>query len=401
MADLRYRNARDTADRLGQVYTPPAIASLLAESISLEPGCTSHLLDLGAGRGALASAILEKHQQVTATLVEIDSAHIKALRRNAHPRTSIVQADVLGDQWSCTCTPGTIVSNPPYSSLRASPGLTRRIENSQLGIPFNGFWVRGDAAFAATAWAAAQVGTKLGLIVASPIVRNASYRAVRERFVNELRGLCVTQLDAATFQNAEVSTFIITGQRAVRRNRRVLLRKASADGSVCEVLEVSREEAISSLDIDFHLALRRIGQGKEFGADTVGSLGTVITRGSRSQNEFGKLGLQAFHTSDFPEQAGSITLLGNGHEVFHVAKPGDILIPRVGSRCLVRQARVHDGYGLFTDCVYRLVVSRHARARVWKTINSAFGAEWRVLHAEGSCAKHLSIQSLLAMPIIP
>jgi len=213
--------------------------------------------------------------------------------------------------------------------------------------------------------------------------------------------LCVTRLDERTFPNTEVSAFIITGERAVRRNRNALLRRVSADGSLLAEIEVASEDAILSLDIDFHLALQRIGlKGKSI-SDTLGSVGTVITRGSRSQNEFEKLGLVAFHTSDFPRKAGPIILAGKVHDSFHVAKPGDILIPRVGSRCLNRQARVEDGYGLFTDCVYRLTVGRQAMNRVWKTLDSSFGAEWRVIHAGGSCAKHLPIQTLLNMPLLP
>lgn len=400
MADLRYRNARNVADRLGQVFTPPAIAALLAESIPIKSDRAEHILDLGAGRGALANAMLEKYRDATATLVEVDVGHVKALKRDSHSRTTVIQADVLGNLWECPRTPGVIVSNPPYGALQASMDVRNKIENSGLPIPFSGIWVRGDAAFAARAWGIATIGTKLGLIVASPMVRDSSYRPVREHFVHKLRGLCVTRLDEQTFRDAEVSAFLITGQKAVRRNRNVLLRKVSAEGSLLDEIEIAREDAVLSLDIDFHVALRRLGLKGKLISDTLGSVGTVITRGSRSQNDFEKLGLDAFHTCDFPDVGGPIILSGKAHDPFHIAKPGDILIPRVGSRCLVKQARVENGYGLFTDCVYRLVVSGCARTKVWKTLNSAFGAEWRLIHAGGSCAKHLPIQTLYNMPLM-
>ena len=401
MADLRYRNARDPADRLGQVFTPHAIAELLAEALSTDSECAVHVLDLGAGRGALANALLEKNRKATAVLVEVDAGHVKALKRDSCSRASVIHADALSSLWECSRLPTVIVSNPPYGALQASPETNSMIASSKLPIPLSGVWVRGDAAFVSRAWGIASMGTKLGLIVASPMIRDFRYRLTRERFVRELRGLCVTRLDERTFPNTEVSAFIITGERAVRRNRNALLRRVSADGSLLAEIEVASEDAILSLDIDFHLALQRIGlKGKSI-SDTLGSVGTVITRGSRSQNEFEKLGLVAFHTSDFPRKAGPIILAGKVHDSFHVAKPGDILIPRVGSRCLNRQARVEDGYGLFTDCVYRLTVGRQAMNRVWKTLDSSFGAEWRVIHAGGSCAKHLPIQTLLNMPLLP
>lgn len=400
MADLLYRNARDAADRLGQVFTPQSIAALLAESISTESDTIEHILDLGAGRGALANAMLAKHREATATLVEVDAEYATALKRDSCSRASVIHADALSNLWKSPRVPGVIVSNPPYGSLQASLEIRATIRNSGLPVPFNGVWIRGDAAFTSKAWGIAGIGTRLGLIVASPMVRDASYRPMREHFIHELRGLCVSRLNERTFRNAEVSTFLITGQRAIRRNRNVLLRRISVDGALLDEIEVGPKDAALSLDIDFHLALMRLGlKGKSI-SDTLGSVETAIARGSRSHKEFENLGLDAFHTCDFPEIAGPIALSGKPHDSFHVAKPGDILIPRIGSRCLVRQACVEEGYGLFTDCVYRLSVSDRDRARVWKTLNSTFGNEWRVINASGSCAKHLPIQTLLNMPLV-
>ena len=402
MANLRYRHARNTADRLGQVFTPQPIAELLAESIPVDACEVRRVLDLGAGKGALSKAVLERNSLATATLVEIDRANIRALEATFPDRTTIIRADVLKRVWKAPTHVDLIVSNPPYGTIPSSPELEEILAMSGLAIPAGGGeWVRGDVAFVARAWGLAEHGTGMGLIVAAPMIRDPAYRLLRQRLVGELRGLCVTQLNECTFQNAQVRAFMISGQRTAHRRRNVLLRKAKADGTIIDEIEISYSAATTSLDIDYHQAVQRIDVCADTISDTLASIGASITRGSRSQREFERLGLSAFHTTDFPGATEEIVLQGSAHKTFHSARQGDILIPRVGSRCLVRQARVSGGTGLFTDCIYRLSVDKCYRARVWKTLSSSFGAEWRIVNAGGSCAKHLPIQTLWNMPLLP
>lgn len=402
MANLRYRHARDTADRLGQVFTPQPIAELLAESIPVDACEVRHVLDLGAGKGALAKAVLERNSFATATLVEIDRANIRALEAAFPGRTTVILADVFKRAWKSPTHADLIVSNPPYGTIPSSPELEEILAMSGLAVPAGGGeWVRGDVAFVARAWGLAEHGTGMGLIVAAPMIRDPAYSVLRQRLVGELRGLCVTQLNECTFPNAQVRAFMIAGQRAAHRRRNVLLRKAKADGTIIDEIEVSYSAATTSLDIDYHRVLQRIDVCADTISDTLASIGASITRGSRSQREFERLGLSAFHTTDFPGATEEIVLQGSAHKTFHSARQGDILIPRVGSRCLVRQARVSGGTGLFTDCIYRISVDQRNRARVWKTLSSSFGAEWRSVNAGGSCAKHLPIQTLWNMPLLP
>lgn len=402
MANLRYRHARNTADRLGQVFTPQPIANLLATSIPVDACEVRRVLDLGAGKGALARAVLERNSLARATLVEIDKTNIRALEMAFPIRTTVIQADVLKRTWKPPNRADVIVSNPPYGTMPSSPELEEILAVSGLAIPTGGGeWVRGDVAFVARAWGLAKHGTGMGLIVAAPMIRDPAYRALRQRLVGELRGLCVTQLNECTFQNAQVRAFMIAGQRTAHRRRNVLLRKAKADGTIIDEIEVGYSAAVTSLDIDYHRALQRIDVCADTISDTLASIGASITRGSRSQREFERMGLSAFHTTDFPDATEEIVLKGTVHETFHSARQGDILIPRVGSRCLIRQTRVGGGTGLFTDCIYRLSVDQRNRARVWKTLSSSFGAEWRIVNAGGSCAKHLPIQTLWNMPLLP
>ena len=257
MATLRYRKARDRADQLGQVFTPPPIATLLTESIPVPHEGVRYIVDLGAGEGALARAALVAYPRAQALLVELDR-HVGKVLRNSLPACATVAcADALGAKWDVLRTPSWILSNPPYGHAALTPAIRRMIADSGLTIPCNGEWVRGDAAFLARAWGLAQIGTGIGLIVASPIIRNTSFELLRHRLVGQMSNLCVTQLHEATFANAEVRAYLLSGMRAVSRQRRVVLRKADAAGAIVDEMDISFLAAARSLDIDFHRTLQR------------------------------------------------------------------------------------------------------------------------------------------------
>jgi hypothetical protein len=402
MTSLRYRNPRDNADWLGQVFTPKHIAKLLVNSLPADQRRVRQIVDLGAGEGILTTSALTRFKHAKALLVEVDRRYAKSLQRltkSGKFSIQVAQADALSSAWEIPASSDLILSNPPYGAIAVTPEIQRVLEHSGLDVPVNGGWVRGDAAFTARAWDISGHGSRLGLIVASPIIRDAACRKLRTKLVSELSGLCVTQLDERTFQNAEVRAFLMTGQRASNRRRNVLLRKALADGTIIDEMAVSHSAAILNLDIDFHRSLARLGLNIDDIAETLGSIGASIARGSRSQTDFASLGLSAFHTTDFQDIENEVVLLG-ARKGYKSAKLGDILIPRVGSRCLAKQARVVGGEGLFTDCIYRLTVNRRAFSRVWKTLTSSFGTEWRLANAGGNCAKYITVPTLLSMPVI-
>lgn len=399
MGTLRYRKARDRADQLGQVFTPTPIAALLAESIPVPAEGVRYILDLGAGEGALSRAALAAHPRAHALLVELDRRVGNVLRSTLPARATVACADALGAKWDALRTPSWILSNPPYGHAALTPAIRRMIDHSGLTIPVNGDWVRGDAAFVARAWGLAQIGTGVGLIVASPIIRDPSFELLRQRLVAQMSGLCVTQLDEATFANAEVRAYLFSGMRAMSRRRRVILRKADAAGAIVDEMDVSFPAAVRSLDIDFHRTLQRFGMQADQAVDTLGSTGTSIVRGSRSCKDFERLGLRAFHTTDFDTSRPGVHLRGASRG-YQTARSGHILIPRVGSRCLIGQTRVESGEGMFTESVYRLTLTPRNQRRVWKTLASSFGAEWRLANASGSCAKHLTVQTLATMPLV-
>ncbi len=336
-------------------------------------------------------------------MIECDQKYVQWLKKKSNGNAKVVWAFALDTSWEEAWDRATentgIISNPPYGMLAVSEAQLLKIKSSVLAPPTHGKWVRGDAAFLARAWELANSGVAFAFIVTAPIASGQEYSHLRQKLVSELRNLTITQLDERTFPGAEVRAFLVNGVRGVSRRRNVLLRKADITGQIVDELSIGHGDALRRLDIEFYRACERLGLANNSTSPTLADVGTNIVRGSLSRIEFEKRGIGAFHTTDFARN-GEHVALSHAATDYHCASTGDILIPRVGSRCLTRHARVVLGEGPFTDCVYRLRSPAIAQDRIWKTIASSFGCEWREAHASGNCARHLTQATLLSMPLL-
>ncbi len=394
----KYRPYRDQADSLGQFFTPPVFADRLIANVGEAMNAAPRILDLGAGHGALTSAAFRARPASSAQMVEIDPQRVLELEHLSQGRWRVVEADALQLPTERFDPTDLVLSNPPFGHSRLDKEAIALICRGGLVPPSVGGWMRTDAAFVAKAWSLIKSGAAVGFITASPIMTDPSFRNFRAHLLTRLRGAIATRLPSATFPGVEVSAFALTGQRAVSRNRGVVLQSVDVNGEIEREIEVSINDAINSLDINYHLALKDLRLESRHALKTLRSVGCTVRRGSRSQAEYRKLGLQAFHTSSFDSPRTGVTLRG-ARSGYNVAAVGDILVARVGTRCLDRHAQVVKGAGLFTDCVYRLAAPERHRSEVWKTLSSGFGIEWRLANAQGSCAKYITVEALLGMPI--
>ncbi|AFQ47017.1 methyltransferase [Burkholderia cepacia] len=398
---LRFRQAKTRAEKLGQVPTPPSIAQLLASSV---PADARRILDLGAGKGALAGSVLRRCLKSRALLVDIDAQAMSRLEDIAPSRTTTANLDVLRSPIVPQLRvgrsrPDVVVSNPPYAMARLGKASIDRVRCIFPEVQDQGGWLRSDVVFAAHAWSLLGRNGSFALIVASPIVTQPAFASVRRQLISGLSNLTVTQLEPKTFEKAEVDAFLITGRKTPSRGQNVTLQRCSQDGVVVGERAISIEDAMRRMDFGYHEAMTTMNADARHVIGTLATLQAAVIRGSRSKNQYAGMGLQAFHTSHFTTDAEELHLTG-GQDGFQNAYRGDILVARVGSRCLTRQARVTAGEGLFTDCVYRIRVPDAHRALVWSTLNSDFGREWRQAHAVGNCAKHLTVGTLLTMPVL-
>ena len=396
---MRYRKPRTRGDSLGQFFTPVEVASLLAAGLTKTPGS---ILELGAGRGALVSAVLARFPDARATFVELDGSLLRYLRR-AYGEHRVLGGDVLAQLGRMRLEDAyeTVVGNPPFGEFAVKAGEQPALRSRFPGCDRGG-WMRQDLAFLHESWSRIAPGGEMAILLASPIISDPAFADVRRWLLSDAGYASVCELPEKTFEDAEVGTHLLTIRHRGRgrRARSVLLDRYLGNGLHQGRIEISVEAAIQRMDYRFN-EIRAIAGKRWSKSPSLESLGAHVVRGSRSHGEFEEAGIPHIHTTDFTDDTVRMRLGRYQAEGIQLARTGDILVPRVGSRCLLREAMVVSGTQPITEAVFRLRVKPASRSRVFDALASKSGRLWRQAHARGSCAKHLTIGDLLRLPVAP
>ncbi|QIL74183.1 hypothetical protein G7048_27290 (plasmid) [Diaphorobacter sp. HDW4B] len=377
------------------------LAARLAGSLQTDAG---DWLELGSGSGRLLEACLASRSIDHFVGVEYDQ-RLAALSP-CSPPVELFQADALqpqalqsflGDRrFSC------VVGNPPFGVEQLSTASIERLYSLYPDARVVNGWARLDLYFMLESLSRLKRPGEAAFIVAAPIVQDPALASFRETLIDSASEVECYELPHKTFdKRAEVQSFLLIARFGAKGGARVVSgRLAGPEFQITQTRQLTREAAIHRLDLahyeflDFNQALTR---RNDF--TTLAQLGASICRGSRSRHEFEAMELEHFHTTDFPRGGGDVSFGRGVRREFQMATAGHILVSRVGSRCIDRTAIVVKGQRAFTEAVYRIIVPESARTTTFDWMSSEDGKAWRCQAALGSCAKHLTVSSLMAMPV--
>lgn len=398
---MRYRLTRSTKTRRAQVLTPPQLAHRV---VGLLSGHGDSWLELGAGNGRIAQACLGACNPSSYVGVELDKRLLSS--SPIDNRASFLHGDVLsptglaallGDQlFSRT------IGNPPYGMQALDLECQARIAELCPGIPQIANWVQLDLYFMLESLARLKRPGEAAFIVGAPIAEDIRLQAFRRNLVQAASEVECFELPVDVFdKKTEVQSFLLVARFGSSPLKSVRLgRIGGADLEVVAERYISPDLAIQRLDLAFHefQELNASLRAKP-GNPTLEELGATVIRGSRTRAQFDALGIRCFHTSDFPHEGAEVRF-GKGHDHgFQTAAANDILLPRVGTRCMDRHALVVKGQRHYTEAVYRLRVPARHHQKVTDWVLSDGGATWRQAAAKGSCAKHITVGALMGMPV--
>lgn len=398
---MRYRATRSPRTRRGQILTPTELAARLAQSLQVNAG---DWLELGSGSGRLLEACLASRQLSQYVGVEYDQR--LAAQCPSAPPVELHQADVLQPQtlqallgkrrFSC------VLGNPPFGVEQLPPASVERLRELYPDAQVVNGWARLDLYFMLESLSRLKRPGEAAFIVAAPIVQDPLLASFRQALIDSASEVECYELPPKTFdKRAEVQSFLLVARFADKRGATVTLGRLKGPAfDITQTRLVNRKTAIHRLDLahhefnDFNQALTRRN-----GFSSLAHRGASICRGSRSRRQFEAMELEHFHTSDFPHAGGGLSFGLAPRSEFQTATAGHILVPRVGSRCIDRAAIVTKGQRAFTEAVFRIVVPDRARTAIFDWMSSDDGKAWRRQAAHGSCAKHLTVSALMAMPV--
>ena len=382
----------------GQFSTPAWVADLLASRLKLAP---DKVADLGVGKGALALALARR----------FPAAQIIGVDKYASPRQSEemmreagivrVRKDIglpgfsawFGKRFGNVQT---VICNPPFTYIEDSSGSRRVLD--QYGLTIGEKKQRLDLIFLAHAMALLQGRGEAAFILPVSAFSMSRSLANLKTMVSSF-GLCeLIKLPLALYSDAEVQTaiLILRPNQASPGRDRFEVYSTNSQGGVDPMGVFSAQALID------HFGLPEQNQSAVPAANSIGALGGRISRGKLSSRELASTGVRHFHTTSFTMRASSQLIFDEAPSVPEIDVPasaGDILLPRVGTRCLGRSAIVVRGSRHISDCVLRVSTPPQMRHQLWQFLSSEAGMIWQLSLARGACAKFITQQDLLTAPL--
>lgn len=395
---MRYRQLSEKRDLLGQVFTPPALAARLIEVLG---GRGGRWLELGVGGGRLMQACFAAANpdvfvgiEVDPTLSRLHPTSSRRLMQHADVLNPVrLEAALAHQRFDCS------IGNPPFGEAKLPPGAQLRLDALCPGLA-PAPWARLDLYFVLESLTRLKRPGAAAFIVGSPLIDGAALAPFRKLLVDQASEIQCLELPSNTFHGAEVRSYLLMVRFVAKRGAcRVRIGRLDGDefDRVAD-MTITPAQAMSRMDLSFYefADLHRALMAN--GAPTLRDIGGGVVRGSRSKNQFEAMGVPCFHTTDFPD-APEIAFRGPCDSGYQLAEPGHILVPRVGTRCLDRQVMVSKGRRPYTEAVYRVSVPVRYQTRVFDWMRSSEGIAWRIKAANGACAKHLTVTTLMDMPI--
>lgn len=217
--------ARETK-RLGQVPTPPIVASLMARWVmSAKPEV---VLDPAAGLGNLLHACADIRNGVKLVAVERDEDTFQQAKRTAPHGTKLILADYLfAESGQFTG----IIANPPYvkSQRLEYSDAEWRYFDERFGVPLDRL-TNLYAIFLLKIWDDLAPGGRAAVLLPAEFMNANFGEEIKERLLKEMRpaGVIVFAPELNLFADALTTSAIIFLERGGAKNRPVKAIKASS-----------------------------------------------------------------------------------------------------------------------------------------------------------------------------
>lgn len=374
--------------QLNQYYTEfEQSSSLINHMNSSSPKLA---LDLGCGVGSLLHAA--KNRWANLKLIGVDIDPLNIIKANS---SKIIQAllldgfsldlpDILEDKYGAI---DLLVSNPPYyvteldhnkRKILEKAGLDHCITRSTKKIP-------AELIFLAQNLRLLKNNGEIGIILPAGLISGERWKQLRLFLFKNYRVPKIIQLPKNCFKKTDAQTFIV-----------LISQKEKADSnSTIEVLDIQKnhsyriglDEAVERADFQFYHEMHT----SKDGGIKVSNQDFSIYRGSLSHKELKKLGCEYIHTTNLlkiPSQIyGGYAPLDIGN---HAVK-GDILVARVGTRCIGRVAVLQEGNLPLSDCVICIrPKDKMTRINIWEKLTSNKAISFFQNSAYGVSAKYLT-----------
>lgn len=380
---------------LGQYMTPTRVAKLVAREL----GECDTVVDFAVGEGALLGAVQNRCPDVRAIGFDVDRAMVGVAQE------SLAAADIRCGDGLVARLPAArltgrvgVVGNPPFVGV--AQDRYGWLQRAFKGLAGKRGLDRAEIQFLARSLLTARAGRgRVVIVLPIGFADGDIYRALRALLMTQYRLVRCIEMSGDIFADTEARTVMLVIDTVGAPSDEVEICEMTADANVPTRICKTTLEPGARLDARYHKAMTMAGSS----GPQLKDLKVTVTRGIVSRKEAESQNIVALHTSDLGRVQGgrlvAARLCPSTDERHTVARRGDILLPRTGSRVRWTPVLVESGAAPITDHVFRIRAPRALRQLVVDSFNHPSFADWLQGVSKGVCATVLTKSELMRMPL--
>lgn len=349
------------------------------------------VIDLGIGDGALTKAAIEKWGDAHFFAIDVDKEKCDSMKHYSDKISIIQENGLIPDlnekiQISVNSV-DVAICNPPYHQIANNENLFELFKASSLYSCCELKRISSDIIFLAHNLSLLKDKGYLGIILPDGILTRKDYALLRKDIITNHTLKHVIQLPDGVFKKTEARTHILILTKGKSKYESVMLSIVDENGNYTQQLNIPKNHLIDRMDFSYQNW--KLHHNYEPCANSIYDI--QITRGSFSYKELQTLFCEYFHSTHFKDQTNH-SFADHAYTQTNkvIAEQGDILMCRVGKRCVGKTSIIERGNIILSDCVYRIRVPQMYQRLVWQYFNSTKGKEWIQIAAHGVCSRVIS-----------
>lgn len=374
-----------------QYFTAEIFSSSLVSAIDIND--VTDILDLGIGDGALSYASLSRWPQANITAFDIDENICNKYTNNA--QINVIREDVLSDYFSCNNNLqkyDLAVCNPPFAKIKRRSYFNYLFEKANLSECNQIKQLTADLLFLTLNLIHIKEGGCCAIILPDGPLTRIDYKPFRNALLKNYRVSKIVELPEKSFRGTEARTHILIIHKHVPMNSYTELSLMGKDGSIADSLFFQQDELVYRMDYTYNKWKNIISVD-----GSCNSLSIGVKRGSFMYKELRGSNYKYLHSNSYSD-GDSLKL--DKWDYSHlsnkvIAEAGDIVMCRVGKRCVGKIGYIESGAAILSDCLYKISVPKAISKKIFKLLCSKKSKEWVQISSHGVCSKVISKTDLI------
>ncbi|MBL1319711.1 MAG: N-6 DNA methylase [Methylophaga sp.] len=348
---------------LQQYYTQNRYSEHMVNNLAIES--PAHAFDLGLGNGGLLLATKRRWSKINLIGVDLDQENIYKAKLNSQIDAFEFDGfrpdlpEIINKKYGNI---DLLVSNPPYFSCKLDTDIISIL--SEVGmmdcISKNCQSIPAELVFLAQNLRLLTEKGELGIILPAGLISGERWKGIREFLFSEYNVVKVIQLPTSSFKRTDAQAFILI-LTPKSTNSDLVLSHVDYSGE----FKINLNDAIQRSDYIYYRHFSECRVNSKIIDDF------SIFRGSLTHAKLKNDSSHYIHTSHLENYASELNLPKSPSSDGVNTMPGDIVIGRVGRRCLGRVALIKSGHVPVSDCIIIVRAnSPSVRKQIWNKLKA-------------------------------